>query len=198
MGLFTCHGTCSLLGMARRAEFTGAQEAILAPFIPVQPRRADGRGRPRKHDDRAVLNGVLWVLRTGAAWSDLPERCLSASTGFRRFSRWVKGGVMRRLLEALARDLDERGQIDLAECCIDGIFVVAIQGMPLKPPSWDAPDDFLGIVPTTVIRSIKPSRPKASSGVHRIAATVSARRPRRVAPCGAIAAGGRSNACSPG
>src|SRR5919106_594613 len=113
MDLFPCHGTCSLLDMARRAELTNEQWALLAPSIPVQKRRADGRGRPLKPDDRAVLNGVLWVLRTGAAWADLPERFPSGSTCFRRFCRWVKAGVMRKLLETLARDLEERGQIDL-------------------------------------------------------------------------------------
>jgi transposase len=76
--------------MARREELTDEQWAMLAPLIPVQPRRADGRGRSLKHDDRAVLNGVLWALRTGAAWADLPERFPSGSTCFRRFSRWVK------------------------------------------------------------------------------------------------------------
>jgi transposase len=121
--------------MARREELTDAQWALLAPLIPVQPRRADGRGRPLKHDDRAVLNGVLWVLRTGAAWADRPERFPSGSTCFRRFSRWVKAGVMRKLLETLARDLEERGPIDRAECFIDGTFVVAKKGAP----TWERP-----------------------------------------------------------
>jgi transposase len=116
--------------MARREELTDEQWAILAPFIPVQKRRADGRGRPIKHDNRAVLNGVLWVLRTGAAWADLPDRFPSGATCFRRFNRWVKAGVMREILETLARDLEERGHIDLAECFIDGTFVVAKTGAP--------------------------------------------------------------------
>jgi transposase len=116
--------------MARREELTDEQWAILAPLIPVQQRRADGRGRPLKHNDRAVLNGVLWVLRTGAAWAALPERFPSGSTCFRRFSRWVKAGGMRKLLETLARDLDERGPLDLAECVIDGTFGVAKKGAP--------------------------------------------------------------------
>ena len=62
----------------------------------------------------------------------------------------------------------------------------------LTPPPGDDPDELLGIVPTTVIRSIKDSRPRASNGLHRIAATGSARLPKTAAPCGAIAAVGRS------
>jgi transposase len=140
MDLFTRHGTCELLDMARREALPDEQWALLAPFIPVQPRRADGRGRPLKRDDRAVLNGVLWVLRTGAAWADLPERLPSGATCFRRFSRGVTAGGMRTLLETLARDLEERGQIDLAECFIDGTFGVAKQG----GPKWVRPSGATG------------------------------------------------------
>ncbi len=114
--------------MSRREELTDEQWAIIEPLIPPSLRRADGRGRPIKHDDRAVLNGILWVLRTGAAWADLPERFPSGSTCFRRFSGWAKAGVLHNILEALARHLEGKGQIDLAECFIDGTFVVAKKG----------------------------------------------------------------------
>ena len=93
------------------------------------------RGRPPVHDDRSVLNGILWVLRTGAAWADLPERFPSSSTCYRRFSKWVKTGVFRKILEALARDLEERGAINLSECFIDGTFVVAKKGAQ----KWERP-----------------------------------------------------------
>ena len=55
------------------ADLTDAQWERLAPFIPVPPRRPDGKGCPRV-DNRAILNGILWVLRSGARWKDLPER----------------------------------------------------------------------------------------------------------------------------
>ncbi len=71
------------------------------------------------------MDGVLWVLRAGASWADLSDRFPSPSTCFRRFSRWVKAGVLRKILEELARDLEERGGIDLTECFIDGTFAVA-------------------------------------------------------------------------
>src|SRR6476660_3304105 len=121
--------------MARREELTDEQWAVLESLIPVVARRADGRGRPEVHSDRAVLNGILWVLRTGACWADLPDRFPSGSTCFRRFSRWVKAGVMRQILEALARHLEDVGHIDLSECFIDGTFVVAKKG----EPKWERP-----------------------------------------------------------
>jgi transposase len=101
--------------------------------VPVQ--RADGRGRPIEHDNRAIMDGVLWILRTGAAWSDLPDEFASYTTCFRRFSGWVKDGTLRRLLEALAQDLEARGDIDLSECFIDGTFVVAKKG----GAKWERP-----------------------------------------------------------
>jgi transposase len=121
--------------MSSRQFLTDEQWAVLAPLIPPPKRRIDGRGRPIEHDDRAVMDGVLWILRTGAAWADLPDRYPSYATCFRRFSRWVKDGTLRRLLEALAQDLETRGDIDLSECFIDGTFVVAKKG-GLK---WERP-----------------------------------------------------------
>lgn len=86
--------------MSSRQFLTDEQWAVLAPLIPAPKRRIDGRGRPIEHDDRAVMDGVLWILRTGTAWADLPDRYPSYATCFRRFSRWVKDGTLRRLLEA--------------------------------------------------------------------------------------------------
>jgi transposase len=105
--------------MASRQFLTDEQWEILAPLIPPSKRRTDGRGRPIEHDDRAVMDGVLWILRTGAAWADLPDRYPSYATCFRRFSRWVKDGTLRHLLEALAQDMEARGEIDLSECFIE-------------------------------------------------------------------------------
>jgi transposase len=121
--------------MASRKYLTDEQWAVLAPLIPPPKRRSDGRGRPVEHDDRAVMNGVLWILRTGACWADLPDEYPSYSTCFRRFSQWVKDGTLRRLLEALAQDLEVRGDIDLSECFIDGSFIVAKKG----GAKWERP-----------------------------------------------------------
>ena len=57
--------------MPRREVLQDEQWALIEPLLPKQVRRADGRGRP-PCDDRAVLNGMLWILRSGARWRDLP------------------------------------------------------------------------------------------------------------------------------
>jgi transposase len=108
-------------------ELTDKQWKTLDALIPDPPRREDGRGRPWK-DRRAVLNGVLWVLRTGAPWADVPDRYPSYQTCHRRFQQWVRCGVMRGILEALALELNVRGVLDVKEAFIDGSFAPAKKG----------------------------------------------------------------------
>lgn len=111
----------------RGEELTDEQWAIIGPLIPEPPRREDGKGRPWR-DTREVMNGVLWILRSGARWQDLPERFPPYQTCHRRFQQWSREGTLRNVLEALAEDLRERGEIDLSECFIDGTFIVAKKG----------------------------------------------------------------------
>jgi transposase len=105
-------------------DMTDEQWATLEPLIPEKEAREDGKGRSRA-DNRDVLNGILWILRTGAAWQDLPDRYASPATCHRRFQEWRREGVLESILQTLARHLKERGKLDLSECFIDGFFVVA-------------------------------------------------------------------------
>ena len=79
---------------------------------------------------RQVLDGVLWVLRTGAPWGDLPRRFPPYQTCHRRFQKWVEAGVLPKVLAALRRDLEQRGGIKEAEAFIDGTYVPAKKGGP--------------------------------------------------------------------
>jgi transposase len=116
-------------------DLTDEQWAIIEPLIPEEERlKKPRRGRPWR-DPRDVLNGVLWILRTGAPWQDLPERYPPYQTCHRRFQKWVGDGVMERILQELAHDLKERGDLDLSECFIDGTFVVAKKG----GQGWERP-----------------------------------------------------------
>jgi hypothetical protein len=78
------------------------------------------------------MNGILWILRSGARWYDLPERFPPYQTCHRRFQEWVRSGILKRVLETLAKDLQERGKFDLSECFIDATFVVAKKGAPVS------------------------------------------------------------------
>src|SRR5262249_2751992 len=108
-------------------DLTDEQWNVLEPLIGELPRRADGRGRPGRGSG-AVSNGILWILRTGAQWTDLPERYPPYQTCHRRFQRWVRDGTLECVLEALARDLKKRGGLDLSECFTRGTFVAAKKG----------------------------------------------------------------------
>ncbi len=145
-------------------DLTDEQWEIIKKLIPVPKRRADGKGRPRR-DDREVLNGILWVLRTGAPWHDLPERYPSYQTCHRRFQEWVRSGVLKAILKALAEDLRSRGKLDLSECFIDGTFVLAKKGAKgWEKPSgarvrrswqWQTALVYLSPYPQQVLRRMK-------------------------------------------
>ena len=106
-----------------RHELTDEQFAILAPHLPPQKPRTD---RPA-NDHRTVLDGILWVLRTGAPWRDLPERYGSWRTVYSGFRRWQRAGVWDRALAALQRQADADGQLDWALHFVDSTAVRAHQ-----------------------------------------------------------------------
>jgi transposase len=108
-------------------DLTDEQWKMVATILPEDPIRDDGRGRPWS-DRRKVLSGVLWILRTGAPWQDLPPRYGSYQTAHRRFQNWVRSGVMEELLLTLAQHLKDAGGLDLKECFVDGTFVPAKKG----------------------------------------------------------------------
>ena len=154
-----------------------AQWTILEPLIPKPHTRPDGRGRPWRHA-REVLNGILWVLRTGAPWQDIPDRYPSPATCHRRFQEWLRSGVFVKILAALATDLRDRGKLDLTECFVDATFVGAKKGgfawAPLSgervQSSWQLSTAMVFLSPSTwpVLRQLKsnssppPSRPASS------------------------------------
>ena len=108
-------------------DLTDEQWKVVETILPEDPVRDDGRGRPWS-DRRKVLNGVLWILRTGAPWQDLPSRYGPYQTAHRRFQNWVRSGVIEKILLALAQHLKDAGGLDLKECFVDGTFVPAKKG----------------------------------------------------------------------
>jgi len=108
-------------------DMTDEQWNVVGTILPEDLVRPDGRGRPWS-DRRTVLNGVLWILRTGAPWQDLPPRYGPHQTVHRRFQNWVRAGALERVLLALAQHLKEAGGLDLTECFVDGTFVPAKKG----------------------------------------------------------------------
>ena len=108
-------------------DLTNEQWAVIKSIIPPPPPRKGNKGRPRR-DAREVLNGILWVLRTGAQWKELPKRYPPYQTCHRRFQEWVRQKVFQKILRTLARRMERQGKINLKECYIDGTFSSAKKG----------------------------------------------------------------------
>ena len=145
-------------------DLTEEQWKVISAILPEDPVRPDRRGRPWS-DRRSVFNGILWILRTGAPWQDLPERYGKYQTVHRRFQNWVRSGVMEQVLLAIAQDLKDRGGLDLRECFIDGTFVPAKKGgvrsgrpnAAKAPRSWVWPTAMVFLSPCAqpVLRRLK-------------------------------------------
>ncbi|MEU7068161.1 IS5 family transposase [Streptomyces sp. NPDC046161] len=93
--------------VAGRGELTDVAWKHIEPLLP----RVDGRGRPWR-DHRQVVNGVLWRLRTGAPWRDLPERYGPWQTVYERFARWEADGTWAKLLEQVQVRDDAVGRVE--------------------------------------------------------------------------------------
>jgi len=106
---------------------TDDQWELIEPLIPPPPQRPDRRGRPWAAA-RPLFEAVLWVLRSGARWTDLPADYPPPATAHRRYQLWVDQGVFARLAAQFAHDLHLLGELDLGECFIDGSFVEAKAG----------------------------------------------------------------------
>jgi transposase len=90
--------------MVKRYELSDRQWERVKDLLPGKVGDPGRTGR----DNRQFVNGVLWVLRSGAHWHDLPERYGKWKTVHTRFSRWAKAGVWERIFEALIGDRDNQ------------------------------------------------------------------------------------------
>lgn len=106
-----------------RGDLTNEQWEQLEAVLPPQKPHT---GRPGM-DHRQVMNGILWVLRTGAPWRDVPERYGKWTTVYSRFQRWRKQGVWDRVLAELQTMKSRDKRIDWEIHLIDGSVVRAHQ-----------------------------------------------------------------------
>jgi transposase len=105
----------------KRHALTDEQWELIRPLL---PRRTARTGRlPR--DERQMLDGIMWILATGAPWRDLPERFGPWNTVYDYFRNWRKAGVFASIVEVLQIKLDQQGYIDWDLWCVDGASVRA-------------------------------------------------------------------------
>ena len=113
--------------MARHdPQLTDEQWNKIEPLLPTPV--ASPKGGRRRIGDRPCFEGILWVLRSGARWKDLPERYPSPSTCWRRLRDWEDAGVWLAIWRAFLGELDEHGRLDWEETFADGSFAPAKKG----------------------------------------------------------------------
>ena len=103
-----------------RHELTDEQWDLIADIFPPPAKT----GRPAKNR-RTIVNGILWILRTGSPWRDLPEKFGPWETYFGCFDRWNADGTLDKILRRLRAAQIDIGAIDEELWCIDGTFVRA-------------------------------------------------------------------------
>ncbi len=116
------------------------QWAKLEPLLP----RYSSAGRPWK-DNRAVLEGILWILRTGARWRDLPSDIgVSPATCWRRLHQWDEEGVWLKVWRQFLADLHRRGQLEWSESFIDESLAPSKKGATAsaRPSAARAPSGW--------------------------------------------------------
>jgi transposase len=128
----------------RRFELTDEQWKLIKPVLPKQRRGG------RWNDHRQTLDAMLWVLRCGSPWRDMPERYGSWKTVYSRFRRWTDDGTLDKVLARLRARIDRDGLIDWDTWCVDGSSIRASKAAagapkktgPASPPTMpsDGPE----------------------------------------------------------
>ena len=110
--------------MAKQKPFVREEQWIRhEPWWPKSKPSAKGGRKPR--DNREVFDRIIWLLRSGARWNDLPDRYPSASTCWPRLQQWEEQGVWLKIWPKLLSELDQQGQLDWAETFAAGSCVWA-------------------------------------------------------------------------
>lgn len=104
-------------------ELTDAQWARLEPLLPPQKPKTGRINKPH----RKVINGILWILRTGAPWKDLPRRYGKTKTVSSRYYRWREAGIWERIFADLQAQADQDGSLDWTLHFVDSTVVRAHQ-----------------------------------------------------------------------
>jgi transposase len=134
--------------MVGRGELTDAAWAVIEPLLPA----SGGRGKPWA-DHRRVINGILWKVRTGAPWRDLPERYGAWQTCYDRFARWRRDGTWDRLLAHVQTRSDAVGAVEWA---------VGVDSTAVRAHQHAAGARKKGAIRTRPTR--RPARPTRPSG----------------------------------
>jgi transposase len=142
-----------------RYQLTDYEWTAIRPMLPNK-----ARGVPRV-DDRRVLNGICWVLRSGAPWRDLPDCYGPCTTCYNRFVRWRKAGVWGRIMDTLAAAHDAAVQmIDTSLVRVrfrpGSPICSEVAVMPGTGREQSAIQKCMGIIPGDAHRSLTRGKPQ--------------------------------------
>lgn len=104
----------------RRYELSKDQYSLIEDLLPF-----NGKVGGQWKDHHNLLNGMFWVMYSGAQWREMPERYGSWKTVYHRFNRWSRDGTLEKMLSRLHLKLDENGYIDMTEVFVDSTNVRA-------------------------------------------------------------------------
>ena len=131
----------------RRYEVSDEAWERIDPLLPRQRRGG------RWNDHRVTLNGIFWILNSGAQWRDMPDRYGKWPSVYSRYRRWTREGLFDRILRRLHLELDDQGRIDWSVFDVDGSNIRADRsaagagkkGAKQSPPTtpWDDPAEAL-------------------------------------------------------
>jgi len=107
----------------RDTDLSAKDWKLIQPLLPRKKRR--GRARV---DDHRTINGILFVLKTGCRWKDMPREYGAPSTCWLRLVRWQREGVWTRVLRVLLGQLGKRGRLKLSHGILDASFAAAKKG----------------------------------------------------------------------
>jgi transposase len=76
-------------------------------WVAIEPLLPAAKQGPKRIDDRLILNGIFYILRTGAPWRDLPERYGPRTTVYNRYIRWARRGIWKGIFDALVEECED-------------------------------------------------------------------------------------------
>lgn len=116
------------MGKAYPIKLTNEQWKLIKPLL---PQKSIGKGRPRANDKRTI-QGILYVLKVGCRWQDMPKLYGSYVTAWRRLYRWSIDGTWLSIWQSLLSTLDQQEKIAWQACMIDGSNVPAKKGAKIQ------------------------------------------------------------------
>jgi transposase len=144
---------CLLEAGLSRGDLTEAEWRILKRLLPIDAANR-GRGR-RPEQNRSIVNGILWRLRTGAPWRDVPPKYGNWNTIYRRFRRWSAAEVWETMAVTLAEIMADSGHYSIDSTTvrahvsaaggrggfIDAVLAARGAGLPVSFTAWPMPSD---------------------------------------------------------